>query len=122
MRGHGAHRRNRRGRGRFILQPALLLMMHIGPAHGYELMERLKEFGLGNIDPSLIYRALHALESEGLVSSTWDKEESQGPPRRVYALTAFGNSELEHYIVELKDQRDRIERLMQAYNDQTQNK
>jgi PadR family transcriptional regulator PadR len=85
-------------------------------------MERLKEYGLGNIDPSLIYRALHALEGEGLVSSTWDKEESQGPPRRVYALTAFGKQELDHYMDELKDQRDRIERLLQAYNDHVNNR
>lgn len=115
MRGRGPHRRARRGRGRFILQPALLVMMHIGPAHGYELMERLKEFGVGDIDPSLIYRALHALENEGLVTSTWDEKESQGPPRRVYALTEGGDKELTSYLNELKGTRERIDKLLQAY-------
>lgn len=96
-------------------------MMHMGPAHGYELLDRLKGYGLVNIDPSLIYRALHTLEGEGLVSSTWDKEESQGPPRRVYSLTELGKKELDNIKTELEEQRDRIERLMQAYSDHAQN-
>lgn len=115
MQGHGRHRRGRQGRGRQILQPALLLMMHIEPAHGYELMERLKEFEMGDIDPSLIYRALHALEREELISSTWDEKDSQGPPRRVYALTEQGHRMLKNYLEDLKATRGRIDQLLNAY-------
>ena len=35
-----------------MLQPSLLLIMQQGPAHGYELMERLKEFGLSDVTPA----------------------------------------------------------------------
>jgi len=98
-----------------MLQPSLLLMMHKGPAHGYDLMERLKEFGMGDIDPSLIYRALHALEAEGLVTSTWEEKESQGPPRRVYALTEAGNEMLIYYLDDLKNTRQYIDQLLKAY-------
>ncbi len=98
-----------------MLQPTLLLMMHMGPAHGYELMERLKQYGLNEIDPSLIYRALHALEQEELVTSTWDDKDSQGPPRRVYSLTEAGDKTLGLYLGELKETRGRIDQLIQAY-------
>ena len=115
MRGRGHHRQGRRGRNRHMLQPTLLLMMHLGAAHGYELMERLKQYGPENIDPSLIYRALHSLEEEGLVTSTWDEEKSQGPPRRVYSLTQAGDGMLAQYMDELKITRERIDRLLETY-------
>ena len=121
MRGQRHHRRGRRGRGRYLLQPSLLLMMLMGPAYGYELIERLKEYGLGDIDPSLIYRALHSLEADGLVTSTWDKKETQGPPRRVYALTELGNDMLAQHLEELKNTRARIEQLIQAYEKHMRN-
>lgn len=108
-------RRGRHGRGRPLLQPTLLLIMQQGPAHGYELMERLKEFGLSDIDPSLIYRALHALEADGLVTSTWDEKDSQGPPRRVYQLTEAGDQMLAQHLEELKATRQRIDAWIQAY-------
>ncbi|REG10362.1 PadR family transcriptional regulator [Pelolinea submarina] len=107
--------RSRHGRGRLMLQPSLLLIMQQGPAHGYELMERLKEFGLGDIDPSLIYRALHGLEAERLISSSWDEKDSQGPPRRVYHLTPNGQEMLAQHLEELKKIRQKIDEWIQAY-------
>ncbi len=98
-----------------MLQPTLLLMMHMGPAHGYDLMERLKEFGVRDIDPSLIYRALHSLEAEGFVTSTWNKEKTQGPPRRVYELTQSGSAVAADHLEELKNTRARIDQLIEAY-------
>lgn len=110
------HRHARHGRrGRFLLQPTLLMMMLMGPAHGYDLMERLKEFGIRDIDPSLIYRALHSLEAEELVTSTWDKKKTQGPPRRVYELTQAGSEILADHLEELKNTQARIDQLIQAY-------
>ncbi len=108
-------RRGRHGRGRELLQPTLLLIMLQGPAHGYELMERLKEFSLGDIDPSLIYRALHHLEAEGIVTSAWDEKDSQGPPRRVYHLTQDGREMLAQHLEEMKKIRQRIDDWIQAY-------
>ncbi len=104
-----------------MLQPALLLMLHMGPAHGYDLMERLKEVGLDGIDPSLIYRALHALEAQELIQSSWDAKESQGPPRRVYEISAYGEEMLSQYADELKASRQQIERLLELYEKRDRN-
>jgi PadR family transcriptional regulator, regulatory protein PadR len=117
MRGQG------RGRGGFgrrrgwnIQRPALLLLMHQGPAHGYELVEKLKSFGIEGIDPSLIYRALRDMEEDGSIQSTWDEKKTQGPPRRVYTLTAKGNDSLRFYMEDLQSTRDRINQLLQEYS------
>ena len=114
----GQARRNRglgRRRGRDLLRPTLLFLMHQGPAHGYDLLERLRSFGIVDIDPSLIYRALHDMEKEGYIQSIWDEEKTQGPPRRVYTLTSEGDNNLQYYLEELQTTRSRIDQLLQAY-------
>jgi DNA-binding PadR family transcriptional regulator len=98
-----------------MLQPTLLLMLHSGPAHAYEMLERLKSFSINDIDPSLIYRAMHVLEADGLVTSTWDDKDSQGPPRRVYELTHVGDAMLKDYLDDLRKTRARIDHLIQTY-------
>jgi PadR family transcriptional regulator PadR len=115
MRGRG------RGRGRYrrvarMLEPALLLLLHHGPAHGYTLMERLGEFGLEGLNPSVVYRVLRDMESQGWVSSTWDEETTQGPPRRVYSLTALGDEVLGWSAQDLRAARAMIDHLLGVYS------
>lgn len=115
---HGkAGRKGWRGARRTMrmLEPALMLLMHCSPAHGYSLLEDLQKFGLGNIDPSLLYRALHQMEQRGWINSDWDKEQSQGPPRRVYHLTAEGDAVLSTIIQDLQVQQENVQKLMDSY-------
>lgn len=116
MRGHGWRKRGfGRRRGRNLLRPTLLFLMHQGSAHGYDLVDRLRSFGVKDIDPSLIYRALRVMEEEGYIQSTWDEEKTQGPPRRVYTLTSEGDNSLQYHLEDLRTTRDRIDQLLQAY-------
>jgi len=115
MRGHGHFGGGRQRRGRYMLRPTLLFLMHQGPAHGYDLIDRLKSFGIHDIDPSLIYRALRDMEAEEWVQSSWSKEKTQGPPRRIYTLTTDGNGILTSYLEDLRNTRDRINQLVQSY-------
>lgn len=111
--------RRRRGRGCGVarmLEPALLLLLHHGPAHGYTLLEQLEEFGLGNLNPSAVYRLLRDMEAEGLVASTWDEEQSQGPPRRVYHLSALGDEMLTLRTQDLQETRGMIDHLLGVYS------
>ncbi len=112
-RGHGRRRRGRRASG--MRESALLLLLHREPAHGYTLVEQLDEFGLGGIDPSAVYRALRDMEGRDWVASTWDEEQTQGPPRRVYRITALGNEVLAGWIQELDETRRLLDRLVRAY-------
>jgi poly-beta-hydroxybutyrate-responsive repressor len=118
MRGRG---RGGRGRGRFrrvarLLEPTLLLLLHRGPAHGYTLLEQLGEFGLEGLNASVVYRALRDMEAKGWVTSTWDEEQTQGPPRRVYSLAALGDEVLGLCTQELRETRGMIDRFLGAYS------
>jgi len=120
MRGRGRGR-GRRGKGRFrrgvrLLEPALLLFLHQGPSHGYTLLEQLGEFGLGDLNPSVVYRALRDMEERDWVTSTWDAEQTQGPPRRVYRLTATGDQVLNMCTQDLREVRGAIDHLLSVYS------
>ena len=106
-------RGGRRGTG--ILEPALLLLLHHGPAHGYTLLEQLGDYGLGDLNSSIVYRALRDMEARGWVRSSWDTEQSQGPPRRIYYLTSLGDEVLGGHIDELQRARGDIDNILGAY-------
>jgi PadR family transcriptional regulator, regulatory protein PadR len=116
MRGHNRHGfGGGRRRGRNLMRPTLLLLMLQGPAHGYDLTERMGKFGVKDIDPSLIYRALRGMEEDGLVTSAWDEQDTQGPPRRVYTLSAEGQEALAYYMDELRVTSSQINQLIETY-------
>jgi PadR family transcriptional regulator PadR len=76
------------------LDALLLACLSDGSAHGYELMQRLRERSGGAFDlpEGTIYPALRRLEREGHVSSKW--QDLQARRRRVYKLTARGQRHL----------------------------
>ena len=99
-----------------LLEPTLLLLLHHGSAHGYTFLEQLGEFGLGDLNPSVVYRILRDMEAKGWVTSTWDEEQTQGPPRRVYCLTALGDEVLGWCAQDLRETRGMIDHLLGAYS------
>ncbi|MDX9956195.1 MAG: helix-turn-helix transcriptional regulator, partial [Anaerolineae bacterium] len=110
--GRGCNRRM----GQF-LDPALLLLLEQSSAHGYTLLSRLAEFGLEFLAPTVVYRALREMEDQGWVSSTWDDEETQGPPRRIYALTSLGRDVLRCCVAQLHDTRQVIGYFLALHED-----
>jgi PadR family transcriptional regulator, regulatory protein PadR len=72
----------------------VLAVLYQAPAHGYAIIERLRERSDGTFDlpEGTVYPALHQLEESGSVTSWWD---TSGPRRRrVYALTPSGEAQL----------------------------
>jgi PadR family transcriptional regulator PadR len=82
------------------LELLLLAALRGGPAHGYVLIERLRERSDGEFDfpEGTIYPALHRLERAGLLASRW--AEVGGRRRRVYSLTRRGRAALDSRAVE----------------------
>lgn len=74
----------------------LLSILEREPAHGYAIVEALRERSGGAfaLPEGTVYPALHRLEQAGLLASRW----SHGAPRRrrVYRLTRAGRSALVH--------------------------
>jgi PadR family transcriptional regulator PadR len=92
------------------LRPCLLLQLAEQPAHGYDLLEGAGALGLRRLDAAGLYRALRAMEQEGLVRSEWEPSTS-GPARRTYTLTAEGRDGLDAWAGALAD----AERLLGQY-------
>jgi PadR family transcriptional regulator, regulatory protein PadR len=65
------------------------------PAHGYAILQRLKRRSGGAFDlaEGTLYPALHRLERDGLLSSSWSAQ--SGRRRRIYRVTKAGRSSLE---------------------------
>ncbi len=72
----------------------LLAVLESGPAHGYAIIESLRNSSHGAFDlpEGTIYPALHRLEATGLVTSR--REVIDGRERRVYRLSAGGRRSL----------------------------
>lgn len=65
------------------------MLLREEPSHGYELIERLGEFGFEQINSGTLYRTLRQMEKEGLCESRWNTSAS-GPACRVYSITSDG--------------------------------
>ena len=85
-----------------FLPVCLLLLLGEAPGHGYELTERLREWGFSLSGPGPVYRELRILEEGGLASSSWSETQS-GPVPRVYELTPAGRKALDGAAHDLDD-------------------
>ena len=101
---------------RNFLRPCILLLLREDPAHGYDLLERLRAFGFVESDPGGLYRALRKLEDEGLVRSAWE-ESSTGPDRRRYELTRTGMEELHEQAGALASTAETLESFLSRYEE-----
>ena len=101
---------------RNFLRPCLLLLLLEQPAHGYELLERLRPLGPARDDPGALYRALRALEREGLVQSAWEAS-SGGPDRRVYELTRAGMEQLHEQAKSLAETGKALDAFLTRYQE-----
>jgi len=76
------------------LDGLILAILAAGPAHGYALIEELRRRSGGTLDlpEGTVYPALHRLEAQRLIDSSWTAE--SGRRRRVYRLTRRGRGAL----------------------------
>jgi DNA-binding PadR family transcriptional regulator len=72
----------------------LLVVLEKGPAHGYAVIESLRERsgGLFDLPEGTIYPALHRLEDQGLLRSRWQEDSARR--KRIYQLTPKGEQAL----------------------------
>ena len=88
----------------------LLAAVGQGEAHGYGIVERVRQRSAGAFDlaEGTVYPALYRLERQRLLSSRW--EEVAGRRRRIYRLTSSGRAEL----ADRRGEWERFSRAMQA--------
>lgn len=85
-----------------LVEPNLLALIKEQPGHGYTLLSELNAMGMTTIHPSVVYRTLRDMEDLDWIRSDWDTGQTQGPPRRIYQLTAQGEEALQYWRQELE--------------------
>jgi PadR family transcriptional regulator PadR len=100
-----------------FLEPCLLLLLHCNEAHGYELLEGLKQFGFQEnpVDSSTVYRFLRALEERGFVSARWDTR-GAAPARRLYQITEEGDRYLAWWVEDLRETDRVLHHFLETYD------
>jgi len=99
------------------LVPVLLLMLRQWSSYGYELMEKMSNFGLAAMNPGTFYRTLRQMEKDGMVSSSWDTSEG-GPARRVYSITDAGEAYLNYWAQSLNQYQRMMDTFFHIYTGQ----
>lgn len=81
-----------------IIDGCILAIIHEKEVYGYELAEKLEQYGFDSFSEGTIYPLLMRMQKEELVSSTL-KKSTAGPKRKYYTLTQKGEEELQQFIV-----------------------
>ncbi len=89
----------------------ILRLLKDEPMYGYQIVQELKKRSGGYFDmkEGLLYPTLHRMKQAGLVTSEWEKTDSQRR-RKYYRLTAEGRTMLDEGSAEW----DNFMRQMQA--------
>lgn len=86
------------------IEPFVLALLAGRQGYGYAILGRLEEMRVSNgpLDVGLVYRTLRDLDQSGLVESEW-ADETAGPRRRAYRLTAAGYEALDDWAVVMRE-------------------
>ena len=98
-----------------FLVPIMLLHLRNWNSHGYELMEKIMQFGIESVDQGNFYRLLRQLEKDALVTSEWDVT-SGGPAKRIYSITEAGEQYLELWAGSLSHYQKMLDQFFNLYN------
>ena len=105
------------GRPERYVQASLLMALRDKPSYGYELIQRIVEFGfMREAPPGMIYRHLRQMDEEELVKSQWDSE-GDGPAKRVYAITPEGLEVLDAWIPHMRHRMQALAAFIKLYED-----
>jgi PadR family transcriptional regulator PadR len=98
-----------------FLIPIMLLHLRDWNSHGYELMQKISQFGIHSVDQGNFYRILRQLEKDAMVTSEWDTT-SGGPAKRIYSITETGEQYLELWAGSLGQYQKMLDQFFNLYN------
>ena len=79
------------------LEGCILWIIRREEIYGYEISQRLRACGFGDISDGTIYPLLMRLEKNGAIAATY-RSSPAGPRRKYYAITPAGEAELERFL------------------------
>lgn len=96
-----------------LIQPSILIELAREPAHGFLLLQRLKNAKLveSSLDPTGFYRNLKKMENDGYITSDTEETRSQG--KKVYQITDFGRQSLRNWQATLEKYERHVDRIIE---------
>ena len=98
-----------------FIKPCLLLLIKETPTYGYDLINKLEQFGYESPNPGLIYKNLRHLEKKELIASDWEVQGS-GSPKRNYQLTNKGEKHLKIWVNKIKKSKKLINHFLDKFS------
>jgi PadR family transcriptional regulator PadR len=95
---------------------AVLQLVSERERYGYEIISAIRDRTNGALEVAEgnVYPALHALEADGYITSTWRQVEPGVPPRKYYRITARGRELRSMLVTEWREFAGAIARLLQG--------
>lgn len=93
---------------------AILQLVSERERYGYEIVTSIRDRtkGVLEVAEGNVYPALHALEGEGYITSSWREVEPGVPPRKYYHITPSGRELRSALVKEWKEYAGAIARLL----------
>lgn len=104
-----------------ILDGCILAIIKNKEVYGYELADKLENYGFHAFSEGTIYPLLLRMQKEELVTSTL-KKSTAGPRRKYYSLTPKGEKELEMFIERWSDLQNNVSSVLHHEADVKYNK
>lgn len=105
------------GKPERYVQASLLMALRDKPSYGYELIQKIVDYGfMREAPPGMIYRHLRQMDEDEMVTSKWDSE-GDGPAKRVYAITPEGLEVLEAWIPHMRRRMEALAAFIQLYEE-----
>jgi DNA-binding PadR family transcriptional regulator len=107
------------GRLSRLIEPVVLLMIRNQPGiYGYDILAEADKLAMtdSEVDAGAVYRTLHTLEENGMVTSALDASKV-GPTRRCYTLTQSGIEHLREWCELIDKRRREMEHFLEVYKD-----
>ena len=82
---------------RGTLEGCILKFLSEETTYGYELVEKLEQYGFEDIKEGTIYPLLVRLDKKGIIDSQF-RPSPLGPSRKYYSLTTEGAAYLEEFL------------------------
>ncbi|GAA0115331.1 PadR family transcriptional regulator [Clostridium senegalense] len=98
-----------------LLEGCILKIINDGEVYGYEIAEKLKDYGIEEVSEGTIYPLLLRLEKNGFVNSV-KKKSVLGPKRKYYSLSFLGKNELNNFYENWKELRNSINNIFENYD------
>ncbi|KAJ52943.1 PadR family transcriptional regulator PadR [Clostridium tetanomorphum] len=95
-----------------LLEGCILKIISKNETYGYEICEKLIEFGFKEVTEGSVYPILIRLEKKKLIFSIM-KPSPLGPMRKYYYITDTGNTELKEFIITWNEMKQNVENVLE---------